>query len=428
MCAKRRFRATTQAASLALAYVVTASVAEVQVPPPPLSIDRLTAEEFAELASFIVLHYDTAPEGQLLEAHQLHPSSLSTDVQRVSTDADQEEAAPALESIASLPAGLRSPLPPQEHLVAEARRGSVAAAEILGLEAAASVILAGSEGKPLALSTEAAHHQPDSAADKSMPESRMDADAVMQPLAQSWLEEAASLRKGVSEQAERQRLESSTESAAWQSLRGSAVTGVGIVFVVGLAVAGIIFYLLSNSQAEPEASSRAHTLMSGSKTSYMSGKLTAGGVSDTTEQFIARLEEIIEQMASMLRGTVRMAKNASEANGPTDWRYIAAVPNDQAKPASGLGENVVPALESWRHGTMGWWTTMESFTQSQEPLGQLRLSDIEGVTHEETEHPDVVVVKTRDGSDVAFIFRSFKEARTWSSTLTALIEQLHDDE
>lgn len=400
----QRFRlAATRVGAVLIANFVVCLLAEEQASSSPLSLHELTEEEFAELASFLVLHYQHEPvayaeaQQEWQEASALGPPGPRRHSERAGAEGPKPKKsgqAPAdvLElSIESLRAA--SSLVEEELVADEARRkqqGKGKQLEPIGFEAAAASLLpaAASAGSAVEVIT-------NGAVSSALPATTLLSDTHREPPAQGAL---------------------GTQAAVL------VVSVLIFVTCVSLYVMNTDGYAVL-TQDMPLAAGVPSSRQDSTRPT------TEGGcLSDTTEQFIARLEEIIEQMAAMLRGTVQVQKpGGGSAGGGAEWRYIAAVPSEKASSASGT-ENVVPALDGWSNGHLAWWSTMEAFTQCQEPLGQLRLVGISGVLHDEKANPNIVAVQSKGAEDTNFVFRSFKEARTWSSTLTALIEQLHDED
>jgi hypothetical protein len=147
-------------------------------------------------------------------------------------------------------------------------------------------------------------------------------------------------------------------------------------------------------------------------------------ISETTEHFAARLEEIIEQLSQMLKGTMRTYPKSTADTGGTDartWWYVAALPGSTTSQTT-----ISHGLVKWSSGRLGWWPNIDAFHANDSPIGSVPLGKITGITNEDAD-PTVVVVVAESEPDRIFQFQTWKEAKTWASTLAALIEQLHDE-
>eukprot|EP00929_Paragymnodinium_shiwhaense_P097851 TRINITY_DN59448_c0_g1_i1.p1 TRINITY_DN59448_c0_g1~~TRINITY_DN59448_c0_g1_i1.p1 ORF type:complete len:317 (+),score=58.04 TRINITY_DN59448_c0_g1_i1:37-987(+) len=145
----------------------------------------------------------------------------------------------------------------------------------------------------------------------------------------------------------------------------------------------------------------------------------------TTLRFAERLEEILEQLAGMLRvemKTYDTKKGAGFVNDP--WLYVAAFP----KSAKGSGRGMAERIQLWRAGTLGWWTSPEAIdSPGCKPQGSIRLGDIEQVKYAEEREPCLVSVRSRGSPPRVFQFRSKAEAKTWSINLKAIVDQLQEE-
>jgi hypothetical protein len=227
---------------------------------------------------------------------------------------------------------------------------------------------------------------------------------------------------------------------------------------------------------------------------------SSGMVSNGTEEFTQRLEEIITQLSDMLKGTMRTYGKSEAPEAARAWWYVAARPglffSGKSYAISQRG------AAKWTSGCLGWWSSADAFMQGQNPVGSLSLGTITGIVNEESDPTMVTVavalsresqaaefvvdntqlksttpgltyctskslddedeepfeaqfgtcvsgIDEQDGwlrvgdrflpvnsggktvlrkqEDRVFQFRSWKDAKTWASTLAALVEQLHDE-
>eukprot|EP00927_Polykrikos_kofoidii_P015699 TRINITY_DN17013_c0_g1_i1.p1 TRINITY_DN17013_c0_g1~~TRINITY_DN17013_c0_g1_i1.p1 ORF type:complete len:600 (+),score=97.78 TRINITY_DN17013_c0_g1_i1:115-1800(+) len=177
-------------------------------------------------------------------------------------------------------------------------------------------------------------------------------------------------------------------------------------------------------RAEGPSGTQTPSRRGGATESVVSSEEPLSQISETTEHFAARLEEIIEQLSVMLKGTMRTYPSTGSAAHERDdrtWWYVGAKP--------GIGTEGMPSSRGflkWSSGSLGWWPSIEAFHAGEQPAGMLPLGKISRVSNDDAD-PILVLVSAEEHADRIFEFRSWKEAKTWASTLAALIEQLHDE-
>lgn len=222
-------------------------------------------------------------------------------------------------------------------------------------------------------------------------------------------------------------------TGAFTTLRFDAASGSGLrplaIFVAcagAVAICGTAVWIFMRHHRFPDGPTEAtpQQYRRGAATeSIASSEEPLSQISETTEHFAARLEEIIEQLSTMLKGTMRTYPKDAEMGDADNrtWWYVAALPG-----AASGNTPISRDLVKWSSGCLGWWPSMDAFAAREQPAGSVPLGKITGISNDDAD-PTLVIVVAENQADRMFQFRTWKEAKTWASTLAALIEQLHDE-
>lgn len=205
--------------------------------------------------------------------------------------------------------------------------------------------------------------------------------------------------------------------------------------------------------------------------------------SETTETYENRLQEILAQLASMLKTTAKTFTDMDAKDG-TSW-YMAALPSsggsskathhfkpgameisydylgfvhavnvDGPAHAKGvkLGDQIVkvgnqPYSEdalaraeksgvvykvevqsnNWRESCMGWWPSIDAYYERQAPVGRIDLNRITNVTHDR-KHPTLVILTVNEERTQFFEFDTPELATTWATAMETIVDQMQEDD
>eukprot|EP00929_Paragymnodinium_shiwhaense_P000485 TRINITY_DN100723_c0_g1_i1.p1 TRINITY_DN100723_c0_g1~~TRINITY_DN100723_c0_g1_i1.p1 ORF type:complete len:549 (-),score=107.79 TRINITY_DN100723_c0_g1_i1:17-1663(-) len=215
-------------------------------------------------------------------------------------------------------------------------------------------------------------------------------------------------------------VQSPNKSLFKMQLLGSAGVIVLVVLFLIFDVAIIVYWLNTREKADEQGGNAVQRMVSneGGRARSRKGAGSVAGMSESSEHFTARLEEITQQLASMLKGPCQVPM--SGASG--EWQYVAAIPDRKSD---------APGNNKWKEGVLGWWDSGDLFLQGLDPLGSVPLLSIADVNDETGNETIVVIMKAEagqeKGKEIVLKFRAEKEAQLWGSTLSALLEQLEDE-
>eukprot|EP00927_Polykrikos_kofoidii_P059623 TRINITY_DN54769_c0_g1_i1.p1 TRINITY_DN54769_c0_g1~~TRINITY_DN54769_c0_g1_i1.p1 ORF type:complete len:738 (-),score=96.23 TRINITY_DN54769_c0_g1_i1:320-2344(-) len=163
---------------------------------------------------------------------------------------------------------------------------------------------------------------------------------------------------------------------------------------------------------------------------------------DATEIFKDRFAEILGQLALVLRGKVEHLSSSEQSSAVATKCYVGArqgkavhASMDSAgrlgRASVGSNEDVlksVNTVEGWHAGFLGWWTSEHDFIANEFPPCHILLAAITNVSLDPKD-PERVIVQTDNTDDGVhiFIFKSWQDAATWSTTLATLVEQLREE-